>query len=147
MKNFLKQFKNIPIDNKTIDSKQKKILIASILIECAKSDNKFTDDEIEKIKFLLEKKVHVASNEVADVFEKAIKMTENNIEVYSLTKDIRDNFSKVEILQIFEYMWEIVLSDGILDDFEASLMRQLTGLFHLSGRESAEARKKAESIQ
>ena len=74
-------------------------------------------------------------------------MTENNIEVYSLTRDIRENFSKVEILQIFEYMWEIVLSDGVLDDFEAALMRQLTGLFHLSDRESAEARRKAESIQ
>ena len=98
-------------------------------------------------KLLLEKKINVTSNEVNEVYEEAIKMTENNIEVYSLTRDIRENFSKEEILQIFEYMWEIVLSDGILDDFEAALMRQLTGLFHLSDRESAEARKKAESIQ
>tara|TARA_X000001036_G_scaffold185863_1_gene175316 strand:+ start:226 stop:669 length:444 start_codon:yes stop_codon:yes gene_type:complete len=147
MRNFLQQFKNIKIETKTIDPKQKKILIASILVECAKSDNKFTDSETKKIKILLEKKINVTSNEVNEVFEEAIKMTENNIEVYSLTRDIRENFSKEEILQIFEYMWEIVLSDGILDDFEAALMRQLTGLFHLSDRESAEARKKAESIQ
>ena len=35
-------------------------------------------------------------------------MVEENVELYSLTKDIRDNFSKEEILEIFEYMWSVV---------------------------------------
>ena len=29
-------------------------------------------------------------------------MVEENVELYSLTKDIRDNFNKEEILQIFD---------------------------------------------
>ena len=37
-------------------------------------------------------------------------MTQGNVEIYSLTKDIRDNFSKEEILTIFEYMWAVMLS-------------------------------------
>ena len=64
--------------------------------------------------------------------------------MYSLTREIRENFDKDEIIKILEYMWLIVLSDGKLDDFEAALMSNAVGLFHLTGRESAEARKKAE---
>ena len=41
-------------------------------------------------------------------------MVEENVELYSLTKDIRDNFNKEEILEIFEYMWSVVLADGKL---------------------------------
>ena len=39
-------------------------------------------------------------------------------------------------------MWEIILIDGNLDDFESALMRNAAGLFHISGKESAEAKKK-----
>ena len=59
----------------------------------------------------------------------------------------RDNFSKEEILEIFEYMWSVVMADGKIDDFEAALMSKLVGLFHLTGKESAEAKKKAMSHQ
>ena len=70
-------------------------------------------------------------------------MTQGNVEIYSLTKDIRDNFSKEEILTIFEYMWSVILADGKIDDFEAALMSKLVGLFHLTGKESADAKNKA----
>ena len=45
--------------------------------------------------------------------------------------------------KIFEYLWKIILSDGIVDDFESSMMTKLTGLFHLSGKESADAKNNA----
>mgnify|MGYP001331505893 CR=1 FL=1 len=50
-------------------------------------------------------------------------------------------------LKLIEVLWEIILSDEIIDDFEASMMTKLTGLFHLTGKESAQARNSAkESI-
>ena len=52
-----------------------------------------------------------------------------SIEIYSLTKEIRDNFDKDEILFIFELLWKIILSDGIIDDFESSAMTKLTDYF------------------
>ena len=42
---------------------------------------------------------------------------------------------------------EIYEKTGKKENEVIQIMRQLTGLFHLSDRESAEARKKAESIQ
>ena len=143
---FLKKFKNKKnIDD--ISENEKNILITSLLIECAKGDYNFSDQEISKIKDLIKKKLNIDQPKVNLIFDKALEMVEGNVELYSLTKDIRDNFNKEEILEIFEYMWTVVLADGKIDDFEAALMSKLVGLFHLTGKESADAKKKAMSHQ
>ena len=143
---FLKKFKK---EHKTehISDNEKNILITSLLIECAKGDYDFSDQEISKVKDILKKKLKIDQSEINLIFDKALEMIEGNVELYSLTKDIRDNLSKEEILQIFEYTWSVVLSDGKIDDFEAALMSKLVGLFHLTGKESADAKKKAMSHQ
>ena len=80
------------------------------------------------------------------IFDKAVEASQDNIELYSITKDIKDNFTKDEILNIFVYLWKVILSDGIIDDYESGLMRNLTGLFHLTGKEVAETKATAESL-
>ena len=42
-------------------------------------------------------------------------------------------------------MWSVMLADGEIDDYESALMTKLVGLFSLTGKESAEAKKKAMS--
>ena len=143
---FLKKFKKVDSTEEASDN-EKNILITSLLIECAKGDYDFSDREVSKIKDLIKKKLKIDQPKVNLIFDKAREMVEENVELYSLTKDIRDNFKKEEILEIFEYMWTVVLADGKIDDFEAALMSKLVGLFHLTGKESADAKKKAMSHQ
>ena len=143
---FLKKFKKVDSTEEVSDN-EKNILITSLLIECAKGDYDFSDREISKIKDLIKQKLNIDQPKVNLIFDKALEMVEENVELYSLTKDIRDNFKKEEILEIFEYMWTVVLADGKIDDFESALMSKLVGLFHLTGKESAEAKKKAMSHQ
>ena len=143
---FLKKFKK-EHNTENISDNEKNILITSLLIECAKGDYDFSDQEISKIKDLIKNKLKIGQSEINSIFDKALELVEENVELYSLTKDIRDNFNKKEILEIFEYMWSVVLADGKIDDFEAALMSKLVGLFHLTGKESADAKKKAMSHQ
>ena len=141
---FLEKFKKVESTEEASEN-EKNILITSLLIECAKGDYDFSDREVSKIKDLIKKKLKIDQPKVNLIFDKAREMVEENVELYSLTKDIRDNFKKEEILEIFEYMWTVVLADGKIDDFEAALMSKLVGLFHLTGKESADAKKKAMS--
>ena len=143
---FLKKFKK-EHSTEDVSDNEKNILITSPLIECAKGDYDFSEQEISKIKDLIKKKLKIDQSTTNLIFDKALETVEENVELYSLTKDIRDNFNKEEILEIFEYMWTVVLADGKIDDFEAALMSKLVGLFHLTGKESADAKKKAMSHQ
>ena len=101
-----------------ISSSDKAVLITTLLIECAKSDDEFSDKEKNQIKRILQNKLHLDEKEAQDCFQKADENSNESVEIYSLTKDIRNNFSKEEILLIFEYLWKIILSDGIIDDFD-----------------------------
>ena len=139
---IFEKLKSEDLKTQELSSIDKAILISTLLVECARSDDNFTDTEKEQIKKILKNKLHLDSSEVEQCFETANESSEKSIEIYSLTKEIRDNFDKDEILFIFELLWKIILSDGIIDDFESSMMTKLTGLFHLTGKENAEAKKK-----
>jgi len=142
---IFEKLKSEDLKTQELSSIDKAILISTLLVECARSDDNFTDTEKEQIKKILKNKLHLDSSEVEQCFETANESSEKSIEIYSLTKEIRDNFDKDEILFIFELLWKIILSDGVIDDFESSMMTKLTGLFHLTGKENAEAKKNAQT--
>ena len=142
---IFEKLKNEDFKTQELSSIDKAILISTLLVECARSDDNFTDTEKEQIKKILKNKLHLDSSEVEKCFATACENSEKSIEIYSLTKEIRDNFNKDEILFIFELLWKIILSDGVIDDFESSMMTKLTGLFHLTGKENAEAKKNAQT--
>jgi len=144
MFDIFEKLKKENLNTKEFSNIDKAILISTLLVECAKSDDNFTDTETDQIKTILKNKLHLDPSEVEMCFETATKSSQKSIEIYSLTKEIRDNFNKEEILIIFELLWKIILSDGIIDDFESAMMTKLTGLFHLTGKENAEAKKSAQ---
>ena len=63
----------------------KAILISTLLVECARSDDNFTDIEKEQIKQILKNKLHLDSSEVEKCFETANESSQKSIEIYSLT--------------------------------------------------------------
>ena len=118
----------------------------SLLIECAREDGDFSDEEIIKIKNLLHSKLDIESEKINSIFDSALEISQDSVEIYSLTKEIRQNFSHEEILKILEYMWVVVLADGKIDDYEAALMRKIVGLFHLTGKDSSIAKENAQNL-
>ena len=48
-----------------------------------------------------------------------------------------------ERIDVIEMMWGVILSDGVVDDFEANLMRRMNGLLFVAGEESALAKQRA----
>ena len=69
-----------------------------------------------------------------------------SVELYSVTKIISQTFSYEERMDILQSIWEVVLSDGRVDDFEDQLMRRLGGLIHISDRDRAFTRQRAEKV-
>ena len=53
-----------------------------------------------------------------------------------------DFFEPEERIALIEMLWEVAYADGELHDYEASLIRRITGLLYVSDRDSGEARKR-----
>ena len=59
-----------------------------------------------------------------------------------LLDNLNKNFNDDKKLLLIETLWEIVLSDGAIHDYESNLIRRLAGLLYISDVNSGNARKK-----
>ncbi len=118
-------------------------LICGLMIEAAYTDGTIGESELKKIKFSLINVFDENEEEVDFVLDEAIKNKNNSKSLHYYTSFINKNFDSDKKLLLIEALWEIVLSDGEIHDFESNLIRRLAGLLYISDVNSGNARKRA----
>ena len=118
-------------------------LICGLMIEAAFTDGKIEESELKKIKFSLVNVFGEDLEEVDLVLHEAVKNKNNSKSLHYYTSFINKNFDDNKKLLLIEALWEIVLSDGEIHDFESNLIRRLAGLLYISDVKSGNARKRA----
>ena len=139
LKNILnhKNSKDDEVDSKNLE------LICGLMIEAAYTDGTIGESELKKIKFSLINVFDEDAEEVGLVLDEAIKNKNNSKSLHYYTSFINKNFDNAKKLLLIEALWEIVLSDGKIHDYESNLIRRLAGLLYISDVNSGNARKRA----
>ena len=117
--------------------------IIILLLEACQIDGETEEIEINFIKNLLINKFNFSKAEAEENINNALKNDGERIEIFSQIKIILNQMDHKERIDVIEMMWGVILADGIIDDFEANLMRRMNGLLYVSGIESAEAKERA----
>ena len=141
MINLLKNILNNNSSNDHKDDNKNLELLCGLMIEAAYMDGKIDEGELNKIKLSLINVFSEDPNEVDLVLEDAVKNKNNSKSLYHYTSYINKNFDEKKLVLI-EALWEIVLSDGALHDFESNLLRRLAGLLYISDINSGNAKKR-----
>ena len=118
-------------------------LLSGLMIEAAFTDGQIDETEINKIKLTLINVFEEDPKEVDIILEEALKNKNNTKSLHYYTSLINKNFSDDKKLLLIEALWEIVLSDGEVHDYESNLIRRLAGLLYISDVNSGNARKRA----
>jgi len=124
-------------DNKSLE------LLCGLMIEAAYTDGQVDESELNKIKFSLINIFNEDSKDVDLVLEIAIKNKNNSKSLHYYTSYINKKFDEHKKILLVEALWEIVLSDGEVHDFESNLIRRLSGLLYISDVDSGNARERA----
>tara|TARA_B100000963_G_C22081943_1_gene432618 strand:+ start:39 stop:488 length:450 start_codon:yes stop_codon:yes gene_type:complete len=142
---LIKLFNKIFKDNNVSDKNSIDILeiLCGLMIEAANSDGNIDNQELEKINNILIEIFKEDKNEVDIMLKKAFENRNNSKSLYYYTSKINKNFSDKKKILLIETLWEIVLSDGKIHDYESSLIRRLSGLLYISDVNSGNARKRA----
>ncbi len=137
--------KKIFTENKaSIDDKYDDLeILCGLMIEAANSDDIIDITEIDKIKLILINTFKEDPLEVETKLNQAIKNRNNSKSLHFYTSKINKTYSDQKKLILIEKLWEIILSDGNVHDYETSLIRRLSGLLYISDVNSGNARKKA----
>ena len=143
MIHLLKKILNNHNTSDVTDGNKDLELLCGLMIEAAYTDGQIDDSELFKIKSSLVNIFGENSKEVDTVLEDALKNKNNSKSLHYYTSFINKNFDDDKKLLLIESLWEIVLSDGDIHDFESNLIRRLAGLLYISDVNSGNARKRA----
>ncbi len=113
---------------------------AALLVTAGAMDAEFDEVERERVLELLQSRFGLAADEARELLEEAEVMAQESVDLYGFTSVIKEGFAPEERIDIVEMVWEVVYTDGMLHDHEASLMRRLVGLLGVSDRDSGDAR-------
>tara|TARA_B000000609_G_C23821126_1_gene163024 strand:- start:42 stop:491 length:450 start_codon:yes stop_codon:yes gene_type:complete len=118
-------------------------LLCGLMIEAANSDGHIETEEVDKISSLLINVFKENADDVKIKLQQAINNRNNSKSLFYYTSKINKIYSDEKKLLLIETLWEIVLSDGSLHDYESSLIRRLAGLMYISDVNSGNAKKRA----
>ena len=143
--NLKTAFQNFTSKDKNEDEYEGEDIQAVIilLLEACQIDGDTGKVELEYIKKLLVNKFNFTSDQAEKNLIEALEKSDERIEIFSQIKIILNEMNHEERIDVIEMMWGVILSDGVIDDFEANLMRRMNGLLYVSGEESALAKQRA----
>ena len=118
-------------------------ILAGLLIEAANTDGKVTQDEVNQISFSLINVFKESPGEVKIALTNALDDKDNSRSLFYYTSKLNKSFSHEKKLLLIEVLWEVILSDNEVHDFESNLLRRLAGLLYVSDIECGNAKKRA----
>lgn len=144
MLNFLKSlFDDAPQDLPADEGHAKALAAATLFFEAAASDGTLAPIELERISHLLITRFDLDEADVTAICSQAQRRQREAIEMSNFTRDAKNRFTPDERIELMEMLWEVAYADGVLEDFEANLMRRLSGLLYVDDRDNGKARKRA----
>ena len=128
---------NIEINIKEID------LLSGLMIEAANTDGEVTQEELNKISNSLINVFKEEPNVVEESLTKAFENKDNSKSLYYYTSKLNKSYTDEQKIQLIEVLWEIILADNKVHDFETNLIRRLAGLLYISDVECGNAKIRA----
>ena len=126
----------------TADAETLKLASAALLMEAACMDGHADAGEIATVTALLGEHFELDADEASELAEAGRAAVAQSVELYGFTRTIKDSFNHDDRVRMIEMLWQVAYADGILHDFEANLVRRVSGLIYVPDRESGEARKR-----
>lgn len=141
-KSFTKLF-NQDKENQTSNSNDDKIMLfGGLLVEAALIDGIIDEKEIKKITKSIAYFFTLKDETANTIVSKCLKNSNENNSFHYYTSRINKEFEYDKKINLLEMLWEVILADKKVHDFEANLMRRVSGLLYISDIDSGNAKKR-----
>ena len=143
---MLKSLKNIFSNDLSTNNENENTeidILSGLMIEAANTDGKITQEELDKISFSLINIFKEDPKIVEQSLTKAFENKDNSKSLYFYTSKLNKSYPDEKKIMLIEVLWEIILSDNEIHDFETNLIRRLAGLLYISDVECGNAKIRA----
>jgi uncharacterized tellurite resistance protein B-like protein len=123
------------------------IAAIAVLIEAAVMDGEFDDKERHVIANLISSHFGLDDEETQALIDTGEKAAEQSNQLFAFASIIKKGFEVEDRIKMIEMLWDVACADGKVHDYEANLVRRVSGLIHVTDREGGQARKRAMARQ
>jgi len=109
--------------------------IAALLVHAAKIDENYSDQEKKLIENFI--KSYLKDENSLEILKKAEQIEEDSNQLLNFTNIVKKNTIEIKS-NIIEHLWNIIISDNSIDQYESNLMRRICGLIYFSDKECGE---------
>lgn len=132
-------------ENAAPQSDELHIAAAALLVRAAQIDGVMDAAEETLLRRLVGPHFGLDDAAAMTLINEAKQAANDASDLFQFTNRINQNFGEAHKIMLIELLWQIVLADGVVDDFEANLIRRVAGLIHVTDQQAGQARKKAEA--
>ena len=122
-----------------------RLAAGALLINAGSIDGRFDPEEKRKVKALLERRFDLEPKETKALFDDAAAQERDAVDLYRFTSVLCRELDQDGRKRIVEMLWEVVMADGVVDEFESNLVWRVAELIGVSTRERVTLRKSVEA--
>ena len=110
--------------------------MAALLVHAAKIDEKYSDKEKKLIKDFIKSYLD-NDNNIEEILVKSEEIEQNSNQLLNFTNILKKSSEDVK-KDMIKHLWQIIISDDSVDQYESNLMRRICGLIYFPDKLSAE---------
>ncbi len=119
-----------------------RVATAALLVHASLIDGDEDAKEAERLFALVKNRFELSDEQTADLIARGRTHDAGAVDLYSYTRVLTEHLDPQGRSDIVEMLWEIVLSDEVIDDYEAHLVWRVAELLRISTRERVVLRKR-----
>lgn len=120
------------------------VSVCVLLVDIAKIDGDFSDDEKSKITSILTNSFQLEEKDVPGMIRKAEEFLRKDDSIYDFTQVINNSLNNEDKYELLKNLWRLVYVDKNKDMYEEHLVKKIGGLLDLDNRDVIAARMNVE---
>lgn len=128
-----------------LQEEELRLSAGALLVTAGTIDGNFDADEKKKVKALLQTRFDLEPKDVRQLFEDSEVRERDAVDLYRFTSVLCRQLDQDGRKRIVEMLWEVVMADGVVDEFESNLVWRVAELIGVSTRDRVILRKKVEA--
>lgn len=118
---------------------------AALLVHAVFVDGHGADEELSTLKDILAKKYNLSDADVTELLTEAEAQEKSAVDLYAFTRTLTSHLGQDGRKDIVRMLWQIILADGRIDEYESHLIKRVSELLGVSTRDRVLLRKEVEA--
>ena len=116
---------------------------AALLVHASMIDGQFDASERRTLKALLRERFELSDDEVRRLVREASQEENESVDLFGFTNVLCRELDQDGRKRIVEMLWEVVMADGVIHEFESNLVWRTAELLGVSNRDRVTLRQAA----